>query len=253
MKETTQQLILFFGILACLCIHQSCTHDPYIPGNMEPDPMDTTTNPIDTMVIDTTIVENPCDSNVIYFEKDILPILLGSCAFVGCHDASTASDEVILDTYDNIINTGEVEPFNLSESKLYKVITDNDPDDVMPPSGKMDNEKISLISQWILQGAQNLQCDDHSGDCITDNITYSGYVADVFNTSCNGCHSTSAAFGGIILDTYDGVKKVVDADRLYGSINWAQGYQKMPQGQDQLDSCTIAKVKTWIDEGAQNN
>jgi hypothetical protein len=40
---------------------------------------------------------------------------------------------------------------------------------------------------------------------------------------------------------------------LYGSINWESGFSMMPQGQNQLDSCTIAKVKTWIDEGAKNN
>ncbi len=225
---------------------------------MEPDPLDTMTNPIDTMVIDTmgvdtTDIGNPCDSNVIYFQYDILPILQGSCAFSGCHDAASASDGVILDNYDNVINTADVKPYDLSDSELYKVITENNPDDVMPPEGKMDNEKISLIAQWILQGALDLECDQAAVDCDTDNVSFSGFVSEVFNTSCNGCHSTSNAFGGVILDTYIGVKTVVDNNRLYGAINWEQDFERMPQGQDQLDSCTIAKVKIWIDEGAQNN
>lgn len=224
----------------------------------DPNMMDTTQNPVDTMVvdtmvIDTTIIMNPCDSNIIYFDKDILPILIGSCAFAGCHDVATASDGVVLDSYDNVLNSDVVEPFDLSDSELYEVITESDVDKVMPPSGKLENAQISLIAAWILQGAKNLECDEENELCITGNISYSGFVKDVFDTSCNGCHSTTAAFGGVILDTYEGVKITVDTERLYGAINWNANFSPMPQGQAQLDSCKIAKIKSWIDEGAQNN
>ncbi len=238
--------------LGWVFIHQSCTHDPFMINDIDPNPMDTTTNPMDTMTIDTTLVGTPCDPAVIYFEKDILPILLGNCAIAGCHNSAAANDGVILDSYENVIKTAKVKPFDLSDSKLYKVITENDPDKIMPPTGKMDNNKISLISQWLLQGAKNLDCDEVS-NCVTENTTYSGYVKGVFSTSCNGCHNTSSSFGGVILDTYAGVKSVVNTGRLYGAINWSQGFQRMPQGQSQLDSCKIAKVKKWLDEGAQNN
>ncbi len=257
-KRKSNHILIIFGIIAWICLHQSCTHDSLIMDDMEPDLMDTMDNPIDTMVVDTMDIDTtgngmPCDPDIVYFQNDILPILQGSCAFSGCHDAASASDGVILDNYENVINTTEVEPFNLGDSELYEVITEDDPDDVMPPTGKMDNEKISLIAQWILQGALDLVCDEETSDCEIENVTYNGFVSGIFDTSCNGCHSTTAAFGGVILDTYNGVKLQVDNERLYGAINWDAGFERMPQGQDQLDSCTIAKVKSWIDEGAQNN
>jgi len=225
--------------------------------DMEPDPMDTMTNPMDTMVIDTmdmdtTTMGIPCDPDIVYFQNDILPILLGSCAFSGCHDMATATDGVILDNYDDVINTADVEAFDLSDSKLYEVITDDDPEEMMPPSEKLDNESINLIALWILQGAENLECDEED-ICDTSDISYSGFVEGVFSTSCNGCHSTSAAFGGVILDTYTDVVVEVENGKLYGAINWDEGFERMPQGQDQLDSCTIAKIKSWIDDGAQDN
>lgn len=244
-------LYLIF-ILVLIGFHQSCTHDPFMPDDMEPDPMDTTTTMLDTMGMDTTMMGNPCDPEVIYFEKDILPILKGNCAFSGCHDAASASDGVILDNYDDVISTGEVKAFDLGDSELYEVITENDPDKVMPPTGKLDNETINLIAQWILQGAQNLKCDEE-GDCETANVSYDGFVKGVFATSCNGCHSTAAAFGGVILDNYNNVLTQVNNGKLYGSINWDQGFSRMPQGQDQLDQCSIDKIKSWIDDGAPNN
>ncbi|HOY14742.1 MAG TPA: hypothetical protein PLY70_16465, partial [Saprospiraceae bacterium] len=71
--------------------------------------------------------------------------------------------------------------------------------------------------------------------------------------SCNGCHNSVTKSGGISLDNYAGVKRIVDAKRLYGAMARLSGFVPMPQGQNKLDDCTIKKIKTWIDEGAQNN
>ena len=251
---------IFFicGLIVWLCLLQSCRHDSFIMEELPLEPMDTMSTQIDTMLVDTmdmntTGNNNPCDPDIIYFQYDILPILQASCAISGCHDAATASDQIILDNFENVISTAEVVPFDLSDSKLYKVITENDSDEIMPPDGKMENEKISLIAQWILQGALDLDCDYVPAVCDTMNVTYSSFVAGLFDTSCNACHSSSAAFGGVILDNYDAVKLVVESNKLLGSMNWDEGFEPMPQGQEQLDSCAIANVKSWIDEGAPNN
>ena len=87
---------MFFLFVSMMILQESCTHDPFIPDMMDE-------NPIDTMTMDTTIIAEPCDTTIIYFNTEILPILNGSCAFSGCHDASTASDGVILDNYENVI------------------------------------------------------------------------------------------------------------------------------------------------------
>ena len=162
-----------------------------------------------------------------------------------------SSDGIILDSYENLIETVEIEPFDLEETELYEVITEDDPGKVMPPSGKLDNELINIIALWILQGADDLDCDEE--DCDAENVSYTDFVSGVFDTSCNGCHSTAAAFGGVILDNYTDVKTEVDNGRLRGAINHESGFSPMPQGQDKLMDCTILKINNWIDEGAQNN
>jgi hypothetical protein len=244
-------ILIVTGILFWICLHQSCTHDSII--DMEPDPVDTMDNPIDTMDMDTTIIENPCDPDVLYFEKDILPIFVSNCAISGCHNAATATNGVVLDNFENIISTGEIEPFDLNDSEVYEVITEDDPDKVMPPTGKLSNAQINLIATWILQGAQDLECDEEVEPCNTENVSYSGFVVPLIQTYCNGCHTSSVASGGIITDNYTSVKAIADNGRLYGALNWETGFEKMPQGLSKLDRCDLDKIKSWIDAGAENN
>ena len=58
---------------------------------------------IEIWIRDTTFTQpqdttHPCDPDTVYFEMDVLPILLSSCGKSGCHDA-TAQDGVRLDSY----------------------------------------------------------------------------------------------------------------------------------------------------------
>lgn len=215
--------------------------------------MDTMDNPIDTMDIDTTDMENPCDSNIVYFKNDILPIFVSNCALSGCHDAATATNGIILDSYENIINSDKIDPFDLDDSEIYERITEDDSDKFMPPTGKLDNNQINLISTWILQGALDSECDENIEACDTENVSYSGFVVNLLQTHCNGCHGTGIANGGVTTDNYDGVKIIAENGRFYGATNWEQGFENMPQGLDQLERCELDKIKSWIDAGAENN
>jgi hypothetical protein len=70
---------------------------------------------------------------------------------------------------------------------------------------------------------------------------FSSDVLPVMNASCvSGCHSTAAASGGVILDTYAGVKIQAANGRLMGSMN-------------QTGSCMLAKIQQWINSGTPNN
>ena len=249
MKKLTGYIIFIVAILSWMMSTQSCTHMPSV--DMDPDMTDTTDNPIDTTMTDTTDV-TPCDPDVIYFKRDILPIFRGSCAIVGCHDAVTAEQGVILDSYENVMNTGDIDPFDLSGSDVYEMITEEDDDDVMPPTGRLSNDKINLIAKWILQGALDLECDDTS-ECTTENMSYSNDIAPILTTYCIGCHRSSVANGGVIIDNYSSVREIALNGRLYGAISWESGYINMPFNQEKLSECNISKIKAWIDEGAQNN
>jgi hypothetical protein len=232
----------------------ACQHEPEDP--IIPDPMDTMD--IDTMDIDTMDMDTmgtPCDSQVVYFNNEILPLLKSNCAKSGCHDAETHQEGIILDSYQNVIASGIITPYDLNESDLFEVITETDPDKVMPepPNQRLTAEQITLLATWILQGAKDLECDVNAGGCDTTNVTYSGFVAPLINTYCKGCHSGPTASGNIVLTSHAGVKTVADNGRLLGAITWAQGYQKMPRNSNKLSDCNIAKIKAWINDGALNN
>lgn len=101
----------------------------------------------------------------------------------------------------------------------------------------------------ILYPDGNIPCD------ATAAVKFSSDVLPVMNVSCNssGCHNTSSAAAGIILDTYAGVKNQAINGRLMGSINQTSGYSSMPKGGAKLNNCTLTKIQQWINDGTPNN
>lgn len=245
-------VLLIAGMIMLLL--PACEHEPLAP--VDPDPIDTMG--IDTMDVDTIDEDTfgiPCDPDVVYFDRDLLPILKSNCAKSGCHDAVTHQEDIILDNFENVMASGIVKPYDLNGSDMYEVITETDPDKRMPepPNQKLSTEQITLISKWILQGAKDLTCDDMAGQCDTTSITYSGFVAPLLATYCVGCHSGGAPSGNIVLNLHAGVQTVALNGRLIGAITWANGFQQMPRGSGKLSDCNIQKIKAWISNGALNN
>lgn len=249
-------VILLSMALGLLLVQTSCKHDPIL---LDDDmlPVDTTTvDPVDTTTtIDTTDMGQPCDPAKIYFEKDILPVLQSNCAFSGCHDAASAEDGVILDSYENVIATADVEPFNLDDSEIFEVLIDTREEERMPPSptSRLPGDQIQLIATWILQGAENLYCDPDAEGCDTTSVSFADFVEPTIQTHCKGCHSGAVPSGNIDLSNYANIKSHVESGKLYGAISWQAGFQPMPRGLDQLSDCTLEKVKAWINDGAPNN
>lgn len=246
-------------ILGYLIGFQACKHDPILGDDVVPvDPVDTTSNPVDTTgnPVDTTSQGMPCKPDIVYFELDVLPILRSNCALSGCHDEDSAQDGVILTSYANVVQTGDVEPFRPDNSDLYEVIVDDNEDDRMPPAPRtrLTSQQISLIAQWILQGAKDETCDPNAGGCDSENVSFANLVQPVIQTNCLGCHSGSAPSGGIALGTHAQVAAVANSGALYGAISWAAGYSPMPQGASSpLPACTLEQIKSWIDAGTPNN
>lgn len=82
---------------------------------------------------------------------------------------------------------------------------------------------------------------------------FSADILPVMNTSCNasGCHNSTDASSGVILDTYAGVKIQALNGRLMGSIDVVNG--TMPKGGAKLINCTITRIQQWINSGTPNN
>jgi hypothetical protein len=240
-----------YFVALLLTLNSGCKHEPLFDDDGL-SPIDTT----DTIGIIDTIPDGiPCDPDTVYFEVDVLPILVSNCAMSGCHNAASHQDGVILDNYQNVMNTGEISPFSPSNSELYEAITESDPDDRMPPppAAALTAEQKAITAKWINQGAQNLTCNPNYGRCDTVNVKYSSFIKPVIDTCCKGCHSGNAPSGNINLSAYSGVKTVALNGKLLGSILWSNGFSKMPQGGNKLDDCTIAKFEAWVADGAPEN
>lgn len=213
-------LIIFFS---------SCKHEPLVPVNPT----------VDTI---------RCDSGTVYFENQILPILLSSCSMTDCHDKVSHKEGVILTDYNSLMNSNIVKAGKSYDSKLYEVITETG-NDRMPPKPRtaLSFSQIEEIRKWIDQGAKNNKCNA----CDTTDYRYSTKISFIISNNCKGCHSGVNLPQGVRLESYNDVKAIADDGRLKKVIV-GQGYLQMPPA-GKLDDCKINLINKWVDAGAPNN
>ena len=221
----------------------SCKHDPF-PFNGGP------INPGDTINPPDTNQSDPCHPDTVYFENEVLPLLVSNCATSGCHDAATAQKGVILTDYTNIVNTADVRPGDPNGSDLYEVIVETDPSKIMPPppASALNSTQTELIRKWILQGAKNNACDD----CDSTDVRFSTIVLPIMAQSCQSCHGTGTQNGGVSLLNYNEVKNAVMNRNLWQSINHETGFKPMPPS-SKISDCQLRQIGIWINDGMPNN
>lgn len=85
-------------------------------------------------------------------------------------------------------------------------------------------------------------------DCTTTPATFSGDVHPIITSKCAipGCHDASAS-GGRLFQTYLQISDAKDR------INARAVVEKTMPASGALSTTEIAKIKCWIDAGAQNN
>lgn len=244
MKKIT---VLLTGFSILFAIFNGCVHKPE-DGLMPPPPPG---NGNGNNPPPPTGGQQTCSPDTVYFQNNVLPLLVSSCAKIGCHDANTHQDGVQLTSYATIMNTADVDPGDPDGSELYQVLNETDPDDRMPqpPNPPLTAAEKAIIYNWILQGAQNNSCDD----CDTTNDTWSGAVQPLINTNCRGCHNPTFLSAGVDLSNYDNVRTLALNGTLIGVIDHLPGFPQMPRGAPKLDDCKITQVRNWINDGAPNN
>ncbi|MBK8491645.1 MAG: hypothetical protein IPL49_12370 [Saprospirales bacterium] len=247
---------LFFYCLVLLGVifafqFQSCQREPVYIGDLWVQPIDTLPIIIDT-IPDDTIAWNlhPCDPDTVYFQKDVLPILISNCTMSGCHDVASHKEGVILVDYAHVLSTGGIKVSNPSNSKIYKSLFASG-EDRMPqaPQPALTADQKAVILKWITQGAQDLTCDD----CTTDNVTFAGSIAPLLKTHCEGCHGNVNPGGSIQLLNYNQIITQVDNGKLLGAVDHQAGFKPMPPNVSKMPACYIEQIQLWINDGAPNN
>jgi hypothetical protein len=176
--------------------------------------------------------------DLVCFNTQILPLITASCAQVGCHDAITQEEGLILNSYDGIINMGTedlVKYITLTSGKMMPPL----------PQPRMDIANINLIKKWIAEGAKNSNCIPIN--CDTSNVLYSNEIAPIINTYCKGCHNTGNKGGNVNLDNFADVKASTLTGKLLFTIN-ASAYTLMPKGGPKLSNCNLRKIQIWADK-----
>jgi len=185
------------------------------------------------------------------FQRDILPIFLGSCAISGCHSAASHKGGYTFTSYATIVSYG-ISAGHAASSTVYTACLYGS----MPksPIAKLDSTKLSLMSRWINNGAANdTNC---AARCDTSKYTYAAAIAPLLQFYCYSCHASGAAAssgGGIVLDNYTSLLVQVQNGKLLGDLQHLSGYNAMPQIGSKLEDCQITQVSNWIKAGAPNN
>jgi hypothetical protein len=203
------------------------------------------------VVVDTTPIPGPVPNNGVCFETEILPLFQSNCAKAGCHDAITHQNDLVFDSYANIVKR-KIVPGNAGASKIYKVLFETGSDKMPPaPNTDLTAAQKALIGKWINEGAKNtVNCNTN---CDTAQFKYGANISVIMGTYCTGCHSGPAPSGNINLSNYAGVKLQVTNARLVGAITHAVGFSPMPQSGGKLSDCQITQIKKWVAAGALNN
>jgi Planctomycete cytochrome C len=201
--------------------------------------------------VDPTPQPGPVANNGVCFESEILPLFQSNCAKSGCHDATTHEEGLILDSYANIMRK-DIVAGSADRSKIYRVLFETGKDKMPPaPNADLTAAQKALIGKWINEGAKNtVNCNT---SCDTTQFKYGANISVVINTFCTGCHSGTAASGGIDLTNYTNVKIQATNGRLVGAITHTAGYSPMPKDANKLNDCQITQIKKWVAAGALNN
>lgn len=201
---------------------------------------------------------NPQPVDTITFVQDILPLLQSSCATTGCHDNITHEEDIRYTSYEGVMNSGTVDAFRPDNSEMIEKITDDEPDDRMPPPplSALTSEQISQLKKWISDGALNSSYIDASCD-TAGTIEFLTEVWPVIQNNCVGCHNNTVTNGNVNLNGYEFIKKQAETTKngislLKGVITHAAGFVGMPPAW-QLAHCDIRKIELWIEQGRLNN
>lgn len=186
-----------------------------------------------------------CDTSIVYFKQQVLPILQTKC--IMCHNPKNQKHGVILNNYENIIATIEVEDDdNSDKNELAKVIIRGK----MPPYSheKLTVQQKKTLLKWIQQGMPNNSCEEKL-EIAKSNFTFDNTLKPVLENHCIGCHSGSNPANGFDFTNTNIAMEVVKSGKLLKTISHEAGVTPMPFMSDKISDAEIESVKQWIQNG----
>jgi hypothetical protein len=195
-------------------------------------------------ISNTPIRSYDCSDDTIYFQNEILPILVSNCAMSGCHDQTSHRDGIVLTDYVSIMNSDIIKRRDADDSELFEVLTETG-DDLMPPppNSPLSSENIESIRKWINQGAINKQC----MECDTNQFTFSQGIFPILEQNCLGCHGPGSTDGD-----FSNYQNIFDNVSLIWSRIDANEMPPQPAGLG-LPECEKTIIQKWMAVGSPNN
>jgi len=95
--------------------------------------------------------------DTVCFDSQVLPLLQTSCGMSGCHGSGYSQEGFDVSNYQTIMQA--VSPGDPRGSELYKVITNINGENMMPPDLPLTKEQRTIIQVWIAQGAGETSCE----------------------------------------------------------------------------------------------
>ena len=137
------------------------------------------------------------------YETQIQPIFDSNC--INCHGYPDQYGDLVLFSYQDVINSGTVVPGDVSSSSLYDRITrDESENGDMPPTGSLSQSQIDLIANWIDGGALPEESNDISGCTDSNAITCDDDIDALYFPECETCSD------GVACDNYYNSSATVD-------------------------------------------
>jgi hypothetical protein len=100
---------------------------------------------------------SPRPEPAVSFENTIRPILQANCFTCHSHAAKKSKGGLMLDGRESIVQGGDrgpaIIPGKPDESLLLKAVGRHDEDLKMPPTGKLSDEQIAALREWVRRGA----------------------------------------------------------------------------------------------------
>ena len=102
--------------------------------------------------------DRPSAEGIAFFEKRIRPLLAEHCHQCHAADAKIVRGGLLVDSREGIRAGGDsgqpgIVPGDPAASAVYEAITRDDPDERMPPKGRLPDQAIADLRTWIAMGA----------------------------------------------------------------------------------------------------